>query len=387
MTYDLYVFDISYFSGKMEAYLNYKGLPVQRHEPTWGQIRKQIYPNTGWMKLPVVRTEDGIWLQDSTPMIQWFEAKHATPAVIPLDPLQRFFSLLLEDYADEWLWRPALYYRWAFAKDRNLYRERFSKEFLRDFPLPEGLTGHIAVARQWWIYMHGDGVSSETAGHIESVYLRTLDRLQAIFSIRPFLLGERPTVADFGFFASMYRHFSIDPTPSEIMQTRAPAVFDWVRRMKQVTREVGDRPLCVAEGEIPEDWGPLLQDVGSSYLPYLHDNARAWAQGRKRFDFRVDGVTYRDLPAVQYRAWCRETLQAEFRVMPKSSQKTAELILQRHGAWDVLWADGVIPSGYDVKPEAPAERNPVRISKFADLLGYAWGTAWNRATGVEPGAE
>ena len=28
-----------------------------------------------------------------------------------------FFCRLLEDYADEGLWRPALYYRWAFAKD------------------------------------------------------------------------------------------------------------------------------------------------------------------------------------------------------------------------------------------------------------------------------
>lgn len=383
MTYDLYVFDISYFSGKMEAYLHYKGLPVRRHEPTWGEIRKEIYPNTGWMKLPVVRTEEGVWLQDSTPMIQWFEARHPAPSVVPQDPVQRFFSLLLEDYADEWLWRPALYYRWAFAEDRKVYRERFSKEFLRDFPLPEAMTGHMAVARQWWIYMHGDGVRPGTASHIESIYLDTLDRLEAIFSTREFLLGARPTVADFGFFASMYRHFSLDPTPSEIMRTRAPAVFEWVQRMAKAQAELGERPLCVSEGEIPEDWGPLLRDIGKSYLPYLHDNARAWAQGRKRFDFEVDGLTYRDLPAVQYRAWCREVLQSNFRELPEVAQGKAQAILTSHGAWDPLWADGIIPSGYDVKTESPAERHPVRVSRFADLVGYAWGTAWNRSAGVE----
>jgi hypothetical protein len=31
--------------------------------------------------------------------------------VIPLDPLVAFVSRLVEDYADEWMWRPAMHYR------------------------------------------------------------------------------------------------------------------------------------------------------------------------------------------------------------------------------------------------------------------------------------
>lgn len=384
MTYDLYIFDISYFSGKMEAYLHYKGLPTRRHEPTWAQIRQVIYPKTGWMKLPVVGTPDGRWLQDSTPMIQWFEREHPEHPVLPADPVQRYISLLLEDYADEWLWRPALYYRWAFAEDRAHYRKRFSQEFLRDFPLPQALTGHIAVLRQWWIYLRGDGVRRQTRAHIEAVYLNTLGRLEAVLSARPFLLGDRPSVADFGFYASMYRHFSIDPTPSRLMQQRAPAVYAWVQRMTEAQGpDHDDKALCPA-GQVPEEWGPLLEDIGHSYLPYLHHNAKAWSQGQANFDYPIDGITYPRLPAVQYRAWCREVLQSEFQSLDPNSQGKVQAILTGHGAWAALWADGVLLSGYEVNMQAPAERAPVRLSRAEKLRGFLMGTAWNRAAGVSP---
>ena len=31
--------------------------------------------------------------------------------IYPADPMLRFAALLIEDYADEWLWRPAMHYR------------------------------------------------------------------------------------------------------------------------------------------------------------------------------------------------------------------------------------------------------------------------------------
>lgn len=55
MTYELHVFDVSYFSGKMEAYLRYKQIPFTRHEPSWGQLAGPLYAQTGQMKLPVLK--------------------------------------------------------------------------------------------------------------------------------------------------------------------------------------------------------------------------------------------------------------------------------------------------------------------------------------------
>jgi glutathione S-transferase len=383
--YRLYVFDISYFSGKMEAYLRYKGVPFTRVEPSWGEIRRVIYPNTGWMKLPVVQTPDGRWLQDSTPMIRWFEAAHPEHAVLPEDPVHAFLSDLLEDYADEWLWRPALYYRWAFAKDRALYGRRFVEDFLYDFPLPRPLTQRIAIMRQQWTYLRGDGITRHTRAHVESIYLDTLDHLQAILSSSSFLMGGRPTVADFGFFASMFRHFSLDPTPSRIMRERAPAVYAWVARLWDAKgAQLAQAPLSAPPGAVPPGWGPLLAAAGRQYLPYLTANAVAWREGRPHFDLEVDGVTYRRLPAVQYRAWCREQLQLRFQGLDPATQALLRQHLEAHGAWAPLWAEGVVPSGYDVRAEVPAERRRVQLSAFARLRGFLFGTGWNRGSGVRP---
>ena len=53
---------------------------------------------TGSAQMPALELGDGRWMSDSTPIIQWFETAHPAPVVTPVDPLQRFFSLLLEDY-------------------------------------------------------------------------------------------------------------------------------------------------------------------------------------------------------------------------------------------------------------------------------------------------
>jgi len=39
---------------------------------------------------------------------------------------------LVEDYADEWLWRPALHYRWSYATDKHALSRRFAETFLED---------------------------------------------------------------------------------------------------------------------------------------------------------------------------------------------------------------------------------------------------------------
>src|SRR6185295_16084620 len=138
--YTLYIFYISYFSGKMQAYLRYKEIPHRCIEPRWRDMVTLVYPNTGLMKVPVVQTPEGEWLQDSTPMIDWFERKYPQGAILPDDPFQAFFCRLLEDYADEWLWRPALHYRWSYAEDSKALGNRFSETFLADLPWPKFMT-------------------------------------------------------------------------------------------------------------------------------------------------------------------------------------------------------------------------------------------------------
>ncbi|MBF2755873.1 MAG: glutathione S-transferase [Gammaproteobacteria bacterium AqS3] len=345
----LYGLRVSYYSGKMEAYLRYKEIPFEF--VTLNRERMlMLRDRTGAGQMPAVELADGRIMTDTTPMIQWFEQRHPNPPVIPLDPVQRAVSLLLEDYAEEWLWRPAMHYRWSYRGDRLLLSRKIVDEFMPDIPAPGFAKRAFIRRRQWGEYVRRDGVNATTWDHVESIYLNTLDRLEQIFTVRPYLLGRHPTIADFGFFASMFRHFGEDPTASAIMRRRAPRVFEWQARVWNArTSDIDGAPV----NDLPDDLDPLLQDAGDAYLPYLNDNARAWQQGLKRFNHSVQGVQYSNVPVSQYRVWCLEQLQRHARAVPDDLQPQLRERLQKTGCWDALFEIDNPGSGYDEAAEVP----------------------------------
>jgi glutathione S-transferase len=313
----------------------------------WNRVVPQ---KTGATQMPAVELPDGRWLTDTTPMIESLETQRPEPAVIPPDPVQAFASRLVEDYADEWLWRPALHYRWSYRADALLLSRAIVDELAPGVPLPGALKRLAIRLRQQARYVRGDGVTRATRPHVEATYFRALDQLETIFDARPFLLGARPTLADFGFFASMFRHFGLDPTPSAIMRERAPAVWAWLARLWDARGgRLGDGALVPG---VPADWAPILGEIGSAYLPYLNANAQAWRTGRRRFDADIQGVRYR-LPTSRYRVWCLERLRAHFQTLDEPAAGEARALLEKHGCWEPLWRAEEPRSGHDPDGNAP----------------------------------
>lgn len=343
---------ISYFTGKLEGYLRYKEIPYT-FVPMTPLVRNKVGRRTGTTQMPAVELPDGRWMTDTTPMIAWFESQYPAPAVISADPLQAFASRLVEDYADEWLWRPALHYRWSYRGDALLLSRRIVDEIVPAVPLP-GFVKRFAIRqRQIRGYVRGDGITAATREHVESIYLRSLDQLEAIFRARPFLLGARPTLADFGFFASMFRHFGLDPTPTAIMLERAPAVYAWLARVWNARASQASDAL---ETGVPADWGPILREIGDGYLPYLSANADAWKGRAKRFDVELQGARYQRLPVSRYRVWCLERLRAHFEGLAPDAQQQARMLLETNGCWEPFWRVEAPASGYDPAGEAPFAR-------------------------------
>lgn len=349
--------DLSYFTGKFEAFIRYREIPHERVEMSASTMRLAAR-KTGLAQMPAVELPGGRWMSDSSPTIEWLDARWPGPAVLPTDPLQRFFSQLLEDYADEWLWRPALHYRWSYQPDARLMSHRIAAEMLHDMPGPLWLRRWLVYRRQLRKYVRGDGISKATRAHVESIYLRNLRWLDAIFAARPFLLGARPTLADFGFFASMFRHFGLDPTPARIMRDEAPNVYEWLARMWNArASRIGDAPLT-PPGEIPHDWHPILIDMGRCYLPYLNANAKAWKERRASFDVEIEGCLYR-LPVHRYRVWCLERLQALLRDV--EDEGAVRTLLDDTGCLAPLLETKNPASGFD----------PERLSPFFEP-GRVW---------------
>ena len=341
---------ISYYTGKFEGYLRYKEIPYRFVElkPMVGQ---RLAKETGASQMPAVELPDGRFMTDTTPMIDWFESNYPTqPSVIPPDPLQAFASRLVEDYAEEWLWRPAMHFRWNYRQDAYLLSRKIVDELMTGIPLPGILKRFVIRRRQQGIYVRRDGVTRQTWEHVENSYFETLNRLAGIFEACPYLLGNAPTLADFGFFASMFRHFSQDPTAAEHMRQRAPAVFEWQARLWNARTSRVDPELLPG---IPADWGPLLDDIGQAYLPYLCANADAWRNGQGRHDARIQGVHYRSLPVSQYRVWCLERLRTHFEALSDGPKSEARSLLERHGCWEPLWRTENLDSGYDPDGQVP----------------------------------
>ena len=345
----LYGLRISYYTGKLEGYLRYKEIPYD-FVTLNPRLMRMLRDKTGAAQMPAVELPDGRFMTDTTPMIAWLETQHPNSAVIPNDPLLRFFSHLLEDYAEEWLWRPAMHYRWSYVTDRMHLSRKIVDEMMGSVPVPGAIMRAIIRRRQRGEYVQRDGVDADTWDHVESIYLNTLERLESIFQNRPYLLGDAPTLADFGFFASMFRHFSQDPTASDLMRLRAPGVFSWQARLWNA--RVGTTPYKLLQ-ELPADLKPILKDAGDAYLPYLNDNARAWQQGLKRFDPVIQGVQYGAVPVSQYRVWCLEQLQQHARAVPETHKGQVQAILEAQGCWQPLFALDEPGSHYDEGSDAP----------------------------------
>jgi glutathione S-transferase len=325
---------ISYFTGKFETYLRYKGIEYE-YRPLDSGMYRVVPKHLGTTQYPSVELDDGRWMSDTTPMIAWLEERHPEPEVIPREPVQRYLSLLVEDYADEWLWRPAMHYRWSYAPDRYLAGTRLADEIVLVRGVPHSQRRRWVSKRQDKLFVSGDGIDERTREHAEGSYLRLLDWMQATLAGRPFMLGERPTIADIGLMGPFWRHFVHDPTPAQLMQERAPAVFEWAARTwNSRGEELGERPLVAG---IPADWDPLLREIGETHLEALAANAVAYTDGSAEHDLAVQGTTYRATPTSAYRPWCLRQLQLHFEQLPDEPARAVRAILENHGCWEPLW--------------------------------------------------
>ena len=341
----LYGSTISYFTGKLEAALRYKEIDY-RLEPMRSQAQRGLIPQaTGVFQMPALQLEDGRWLTDSTLILQWLDQAYPAYPLLPQDPVLRFVSLLLEDYADEWLWRPAMYFRWHYAPDAARLSRHISEELLSDMPGPLWLKQFFVRQRQRRLFTVGDGVSAHTQAHVEGIYLNALAALEAMLANRPFMLGARPSLVDIGFFGPMFRHFSQDPTAAALMQERAPHTQAWVAR---VWASRGSQLQGDVAPTLPQDFAPLLRDAGQAYLPYLLANAQALAQGHQRFDVTLQGCAYRQVRTSRYRMLCLEMLQHQFRALSASQRTDLAMVLGPSGITSALRVHLPARSGVDV---------------------------------------
>jgi glutathione S-transferase len=346
----VYGLKVSYFTGKLEAYLRYKEIPYEFHEMTGREFMRTIPEKTGAMQMPAAQLPDGRWMTDSSPMIDWFETQYKDGPILPDDPGQAFVCRLIEDYADEWLWRPAMHYRWSYPLSSKLLARQIADAMGRDIKVPGFLKRWRTERRQKLNFVDRDGVTPETRAHVEGSYLRLLTMLEPVVQARPFLFGNRPTLADIGLMGPLFRHFAMDPVPGIIMRETAPGVMAWVYRVWNA------RASCLSGDQvsgIPDDLLPLLGELAETHLEALNANAHAWQAGAKYHGMTLQGTAYRRLQTSQYRVWCLEKLQERYRALGDNARKGLDPVLQSTGVLEPLLRLADTDSRYAAAADAP----------------------------------
>ncbi|MBA1146776.1 glutathione S-transferase [Ectothiorhodospiraceae bacterium WFHF3C12] len=273
--YTLYGTEFSLYTGKVRAYLRYKGIPYKEVLSTMGVYERVIVPNTGVRMIPVVQTPSGEFIQDTTEIIDALEARFPERGIYPETPRQRLASLLIELYADEWLLIPAMHYRWSFPEQN----ERFIMAEFGKVAAPWAPAFiRRALARKRASFFSGMlpvlGISKETGPAIEQWYESLLDHLEQHFSRHRYALGERASMADFGLIAPLYAHLYRDPAPGRIMRERAPSVARWVERMFEDQPAIGE---WLPGDEVPDTLLPILRHQFREQFPVLRETVETVA--------------------------------------------------------------------------------------------------------------
>lgn len=280
-TYTLYGAEFSLYSGKARSYLRKKGIQFDEVLSTLSVYKSFIVPRTNVRYIPVVQTPDDVVFQDTTVIIDELETRFPKYSVYPNTPKQKLVSLLLELYGDEWLLIPAMHYRWYYKQQnaRFIYGE-FGRMIMPKAP---------AFIQRWLGKKVGNkfksavpmlGVSEQNRDAIERSYEAFLDDLNTHFKEHDFLLGSKPSIADFGFIAPLYAHLYRDPAPGKLMRERAPNVVAWVERMisDDASLQQGE---WLDNDEIPSTLMPILRRMAVEQFPVLLDTDQQLSQWRE----------------------------------------------------------------------------------------------------------
>ena len=224
MKLDVYGRNISYFTGA-EAYLRYRSIPYQSL-PTVGNEK------SCWPALVLCKCR-------SCKLMMVADDRHHADAgladgycengtIYPADPMLCFAALLIEDYADEWLWRLAMHYRWSYRLGRVSAAEAIYTDIVEgNRAIPRWLAIRLIKARQL-----GGRRATESPAKLGRIRSKpTSPRLTdcRISSSDVLCVGRdghcrlRPDGADAAAFFAR-------PVPAGA-RARAPAVFEWVARM------------------------------------------------------------------------------------------------------------------------------------------------------------
>lgn len=345
----LYGWHLSYFTGKVRCYLAYKRIEFVDQAVDMYTLLSRIKRKTGVVVMPVLRTPQGVWLQDSSVIIDQLEARFGQFPVVPTTPVQRFTAYLLEAWGDEF-WIPiAMHTRWSYPENYALFEREAGAHLLPNFPAFLQRKAVAYVANSLRNKLHVVGVRPEQFELMNAWSLRMLDLLDAHFAQHPFLLGGHPTLADFGLVGSMYGHLGRDPWPAREWVAPRKHLRAWIDRMADPT-SFSDAPLladdAIASTLVPvlqtilDEFVPMLEGINTQVRALLHNYpvGKPLPRGLGDVEFPMGAGHFRRA-ALPYTLWMAQRVLDCHRGLPQSDRQQVAAWLRQMGGERLLQLD------------------------------------------------
>ncbi len=334
----------SYFTRKVTGYLDYTDRPW-RLEP--GLLGHPAATEAGWNGgIPVVVDPDGTPLWDSTAIIDHLDAHPTTTAdrsVTPTDPVLRFLAHLLDDFSDEWFYRPAVGSRWSYPDNTVAAGWQIAEELSVAVPMPAAMVRERVVETMTASLIRL-GVTAENIDvWMAEVFVAWLEALEAHLG-DGYLLGARPCLADFALFGANAAHFVGDPYCRELVDEHAPSVVAHTHRL--LIPQHHDFGAWFEPGDVPESLIAVVAQAGRHYLPWV---AKATVDGAATVEL-APGVTA-EIATTPFLDQARAIMLGRY-VAARSPELDA--VLERAGVLP-YFADHVDQAGAVPDPSRPAQ--------------------------------
>lgn len=237
---ELYQFELSHYVEKVRLILDYKGLAYRKIEVTPGIGQIELYRLSGSRQVPVLKDGDRV-ISDSTAIAKYLDRTYPEKPIIPSALEQRALCLLFEEFADESLGIKSRKALFGGLSQSQSFRTSILPPTTPDFV--KQLVG--AVPPQVLSTLgFGIGFSPDAIESAQEDLKESLQGLSTILMDKPYLVGDRPTLADFAVAGlSMYIKFPEGPyldIPETLKGKGIPGIadniayktfFDWRDRL------------------------------------------------------------------------------------------------------------------------------------------------------------
>lgn len=323
------------YSRKMLALLRYRRIA---HRMIWGSHMHPVpgYPAPKVKLLPTVYFGEGDAREavvDSTPIIRRLESEHDGRSVIPENELLRFLDILIEDFADEWMTKAMFHYRWHYSEDAANAGPLLI--FWQDSTYPDDVATPMAdgFAKRQIDRLYVVGSNDVTAPIIEASYKRLVGIFDRIVQRQGFVLGTRPSAADFAIYGQLTQLGIVDPTPARIMAAASPRLRAWLDRVEDLSG-LSDG-TWLEPGSLWAHLGELLTEIGRVYVPFLLANAQAAAAGQSEFETMIDGKRWTQ-PVFPYQAKCLLTLRGARDALSDDARQALDALIAGTGCEEMF---------------------------------------------------